>query len=329
MQSFCYFLRVFPLFFLNMDCYTVSGFMKGQLYEKRGEKFMDKRRSFRKALLEFLLVNLGLMLTAIGIVLFKAPNGFAMGGVSGLAIVIAKYLPNINLGIITLVINVALLFVGFAFLGRDFGLKTVYASIALSFFIWLGEEFVPLAAPLTGDAMLELFFAIAFPALGSAIVFNQNSSTGGTDIIAKILSKKTHIHVGKTLLLADFLIACSAFPVLGVRAGLYSVLGLALKGFLIDIVIENLNMSKKVEIITTKPEPIQQCILRELHRGVTVTEARGAYTNEVKQVLTVVVSRQQAYHLRECVGKHDPGAFVIVSNALEIIGKGFRNTNAL
>lgn len=290
---------------------------------------MDKRTKFYSALREFLLINFGLLLTAVGIVLFKAPNGFAIGGVSGLAIVIAKYFPTVNLGIITLIINALLILVGYSFLGKGFGSKTVYASFALSFFIWLGQELVVLKSPLTGDAMLELFFAIALPAVGAAIVFDQGSSTGGTDIVAKILSRKTHIHVGKTLLIADFLIACSAFPVLGMRAGLYSVLGLAMKGFLIDIVMENLNLRKKVEIITSRPEPIKEYILREIHRGLTVTEARGAYTNENKQVLTVVVSRQQAIKLSEFLNKSDPGAFIIITNTSEIIGKGFRNTNAL
>lgn len=278
---------------------------------------------------EFMLVNLGLILTAAGIVLFKAPNNFAIGGVSGLSIVLAKYFPHVNLGIIMFVINAVLMGVGFLFLGRDFGVKTIYSSVALSFFVWLGQELIVLRRPMTNDAMLELLFAIALPAVGSAVVFNQNSSTGGTDIVAKILSQKTHIHVGKTLLIADFLIACSAFPVLGVRAGLYSVLGLVLKGFIIDMVIENLNISKKIEIITVNPEPIEQFILREIHRGTTVMDAEGAYTGERRKVLTVVVNRPQGIRLRDFVHTNDPGAFIIITNTSEIIGKGFRNTNAL
>lgn len=290
---------------------------------------MDKHAKYLGVLREFLLVNFGLMLTAAGIVLFKAPNGFAIGGVSGLSIVIAKYLPTLNLGIIMFLINAALTIVGFIFLGKDFGVKTVYSSFALSFFVWLGQELIVLKNPLTGDAMLELIFAIILPAVGSALVFNQNSSTGGTDIIAKILTKKTHIHVGKTLLISDFLIACSAFPVLGIRPGLYSVLGLVLKGFIIDIVIENLNISKKIEIVTSDPEPIKQFILQKMHRGITITDAEGAYTNTKKKVLTVVVDRKQGILLRDFVHSTDPGAFVIITSTSEIIGKGFRNTNAL
>lgn len=287
------------------------------------------RKMLHDGLREFLLVNFGLILTAAGIVLFKAPNGFAIGGVSGLSIVLAKYFPNTNLGIIMFLINMALLVVGFIFIGKDFGVKTVYSSVALSFFVWLGQELIVLKKPMTGDSMLELLFAIVLPAVGSAIVFNQNSSTGGTDIVAKILSQKTHIHVGKTLLLADFVIACSAFPVLGIRSGLYSVLGLVLKGFIIDMVIENLNISKKIEIITSHPEAIELYILKEMHRGSTISNAEGAYTHEQKKVLTVVVNRQQGIKLRDFVHKVDPSAFIIITNTSEIIGKGFRNTNAL
>lgn len=278
---------------------------------------------------EFVLVNLGLLFSALGIVLFKAPNGFAMGGVSGISIILSKYFPNLNIGMIMLIINIALNIIGFIFLGNDFGLKTVYSSFALSFFVWLGEKIIPLEAPLTGDAMLELFFAIALPAVGSAIVFNQNSSTGGTDIVAKILSKKTHLHVGKTLLISDFLIAFSAIFALGTLQGLYSIFGLVLKSFLVDIVIENLNISKKVEIITSNPKPIQDFIINEMHRSSTVAKAEGAYTHNEKTILMTVVNRQQAIKLRDFVHKIEKEPFIIITNSSEIIGKGFRNTNAM
>lgn len=275
---------------------------------------------------EFLLVNIGLIFTAIGIVLFKAPNGFATGGVSGISIILNKYFPGQNVGLIMLVINIILDIFGFIMLGKDFGVKTVYSSFALSFFVWLGQKLIALHKPLTGDAMLELMFAIALPAIGSAIVFNQNASTGGTDIVAKILTKHTHLHVGKTLLLADFIIAASALFTLGVRQGMYSILGLVLKGFIIDIVIESMNVSKKFEIITSYPEKMEKFILENLHRGITVVTAEGGFSGEEKKVLTVVLNRGQAVRLRNYVHETDPGAFMIITNTSEIIGKGFRNT---
>jgi Uncharacterized conserved protein len=277
----------------------------------------------------FLLVNLGLLFTASGIVLFKAPNGFAMGGTSGISIIAAKFLPAVNLGLIMLVVNMLLNVVGFAFLGRDFGVKTVCSSFALSFYVWLCQIAFPLKRPLTGDPMLELFFAIALPAVGSALIFNQNSSTGGTDIIAKLLTKKTRLPVGKTLLLSDILIAFLAIFALGVRQGLYSILGVVLKCFLVDIVIENLNIRKKMEIITSNPDPIEQFIFHELNRSATIAIAEGAYSNEQKKVLTVVVDRRQGIKLRDFVHSTDKSAFIIITNTSEIIGNGFRNTNAL
>lgn len=274
----------------------------------------------------FLLINAGLILTAAGIVLFKSPNGFAIGGVSGIAIIVNKYFPGQNVGVIMMLINVVLNIFGLFMLGKDFGVKTVYSSFALSFYVFVGDKLLHLTRPLTSDTMLELMFAIILPAVGSAIVFNQNSSTGGTDIVAKVLTRFTHLHVGKTLLLADFLIAASAFFTLGVRQGMYSLLGLILKGFIIDMVIENLNISKKIEIITSHPDMIENFILKEIHRGITVIKAQGGYSGEQKVVLTAVLGRAQAVKLRNFVRTADPGAFIIMTTTSEIIGKGFRNT---
>jgi uncharacterized membrane-anchored protein YitT (DUF2179 family) len=278
---------------------------------------------------EFLLVNLGLLFTAAGIVLFKAPNGFAIGGVSGLSIILNHLFRSVDIGLFMLLINVVLNIFGFFLLGADFGIKTVYSSFALSFFVWGGERLIPLAKPMTGDPMLELMFAIILPAVGSALVFNQNASTGGTDIIARALSKHTHLHVGKTLLIADILIAASAIWALSVRQGLYSVLGVVCKGFLIDVVIESMNISKKMEITTADPAPIERYILSDLKRGASVMSAQGAYTGKTHTVLTVVLSRAQAIKLRSFVHRQDPNAFIIITNTSEIIGKGFRNTNDL
>ena len=275
---------------------------------------------------EFLLINAGLLLTAAGIVLFKAPNGFAIGGVSGIAIVVNHYLPGHNVGMLMFLINILLNVVGLFMLGRDFGLRTAYSSFALSFFVWAGEKLIPLSAPLTHETMLELMYAVALPAIGSALVFNQNSSTGGTDIVARILTRYTHVHVGKTLLMADFVIAASALFMLGLQQGMYSILGLVLKGFIIDTVIEGLNLNKKLEIVTTQPETIENFILREMHRGVTVTQAQGGYSGKPKSVLTIVVSRAQAIQVRDFVHCNDAEAFIIITNTSEILGKGFRNT---
>ena len=276
---------------------------------------------------EFMLINAGLILTAAGVVLFKSPNGFAIGGVSGIAIIVNHYMPGHNVGLIMLLINIVLNILGAFLLGADFGLRTLYSSFALSGFVWIGEKLLPLSHPLTGDRMLELVYAIALPAIGSALVFNQNSSTGGTDIIARILTQHTHLHVGKTLLISDSLIAFSAIFTLGLRQGMYSILGLFLKGFVIDNVIESLNLSKKLEIITSRPEEMEHYILRTVHRGLTILPAEGAYSGQSKKLLTVVVRRNQAASIRDFVHKADPEAFLIITNTSEILGKGFRHTD--
>jgi uncharacterized membrane-anchored protein YitT (DUF2179 family) len=191
--------------------------------------------------------------------------------------------------------------------------------------VWVLERGISIHHPLTGDTLLELIFAIMLPAIGSAIVFNANASTGGTDIIAKILNKYTCMNIGKTLLLADFGITVMALFVFGIRTGMYSILGLILKGFIIDLVIESLNMSKHFVIISEKSSEIKAFIVRELKRGATVHKAYGAYSNEEKEVITAIMSRRQAVRLRNYIREIDNCAFISITNATEIIGKGFRN----
>jgi uncharacterized membrane-anchored protein YitT (DUF2179 family) len=191
--------------------------------------------------------------------------------------------------------------------------------------VWLLDRFFPLTHPLTSDTLLELFFAIMLPAVGSAIVFNQNASTGGTDIVAKVLNKLTSIDIGKALLLSDFLITLAAGVVYGIRTGMYSIFGLILKGFIIDIVIEGFNMRKQMVIISDKPERVRQYIVDNLHRGATIHLAYGAFHNEEKHVITTVVNRKQAVALRQFIRETDKSAFITITNTSEIIGKGFRS----
>jgi len=280
----------------------------------------------KRKTLRFFLINTGLALVAAGIVLFKAPNGFATGGVSGLAIVLSRFLPGSNVGLSMLVINIGLLCLSVFTLGREFFLSTAYASVALSAMVSLGERLIPVASPLTGDTMLELCFAILLPGAGSAIVFHQGASTGGTDIVAKLLSKKTSLNIGNTLLIADFAIALAAVFALGLRPGLYSVLGLLLKSVLVDIVLDSLNTKKKMEIVSEKADEIETFILQNIHRGVTVHRATGGFSGREKTVLTAVLSRSQALRLQGFVRKTDPDAFVIITNTSGIIGRGFKST---
>ena len=275
--------------------------------------------------MDFILINVGLLLVGIGICFFKIPNNFATGGVSGLAIIASSFFKDIDVGPMMLIINIVLLIVGFIFLGPDFGSKTMYSSFALSGIVWAIQKIYPLKHSLTDDMMLELIFSIIFPAIGSAIVFNLNASTGGTDIVAKILSKHTNLNIGKTLLLTDFLIAAGAGAVFGIKIGMYSILGLSLKAFVIDLVMEGFNVSKQFVIISTKSDEIKEYIVTQLHRGATIYKAEGAFSHKTEDVISTVLSRRQAIKLRTYIRSIDDSAFITISNTSETIGKGFRS----
>ncbi|WP_027628481.1 YitT family protein [Ruminiclostridium cellobioparum] len=279
----------------------------------------------KKRITDFMLINFGLLLVSIGICLFKIPNHFATGGVSGLAIIASSLFHKIDVGPMMMIINIILLIIGYFFLGSDFGSKTVYSSFALSGLVWIIQKLIPLSHPLTDDMLLELIYSILFPAVGSAIVFNCNASTGGTDIVAKILSKYTKLNIGKTLMLTDFVIAIGAGAVFGIKIGLYSALGLILKAFMIDFVIEGLNISKQMVIISSKDLEIREFIVKELHRGATIYKAEGAFTHKQENVISTIVSRRQAIKLRTYIRSIDSSAFITISNTSETIGKGFRS----
>ena len=272
----------------------------------------------------FALLNAGLFLTALGIELFKTPNHFAFGGTSGLSIVLAAVFPNLPVSAFMWILNMALVVLGFAFLGvRSMG-WTIYSSIALSFFVSLCELAFPLSAPLTSDVFLELCFAVILPAIGSAIVFNIGASTGGTDIVAMILSKYTSLEVGRALMLSDLGIVLAAAIVFGPQVGLYSILGMILKSTVVDSAIESLNLRKVCTVVTRNPEPARDFIVEVLKRSATEQNATGAYTREPAWVLMTVLTRHQAALLRDFLRKNDPHAFITIVNSSEIIGKGFR-----
>ena len=283
----------------------------------------------------WLFMNLGVLLMAIGIYFFKAPNGFATGGVSGVAIILANVFPVLTQSVYMMIINVALLIVGVLVLGKECGILTIYCSLMLSLENWLFETLVPLSAPLTSYPLLELVYAVLLTGVGSAIIFKCRASSGGTDIVALVLKKYTSMNVGTALLCTDFLIAAMTFIRFGEQGitidpqtGLFSLLGLFAKVFVVDDIIDSINLCKSFTIITVKPNEINDYILKEIKHGVTVVSAHGAYTGENKTVLMTVCRRSEAIRLRKKVYQIDPSAFVIITKTSEIMGKGFRdNTN--
>ena len=283
----------------------------------------------------WLFMNLGVLLMAIGIYFFKAPNGFATGGVSGVAIILANVFPVLTQSVYMMIINVALLIVGVLVLGKECGILTIYCSLMLSLENWLFETLVPLSAPLTSYPLLELVYAVLLTGVGSAIIFKCRASSGGTDIVALVLKKYTSMNVGTALLCTDFLIAAMTFIRFGEegitidpQTGLFSILGLFAKVFVVDDIIDSINLCKSFTIITVKPNEINDYILKEIKHGVTVVSAHGAYTGENKTVLMTVCRRSEAIRLRKKVYEIDSSAFVIITKTSEIMGKGFRdNTN--
>lgn len=274
---------------------------------------------------DILVLNAGTILVALGVYFFKMPNHFSTGGVTGIAIVISRFLPGLSTGSLVFLFNMALLAVGFLFLSRTFGLATVYSSTLMSVVIWVLERVYPMESPFTDEPLLELVFAVGLPALGSALLFNIGASTGGTDIIAMLLKKYTSIDIGKALLAADFIVAFSACFVFGIKTGLFSILGLLMKSMLVDTVIEGINQCKYLHIICQNPDVVCDFIVQKLHRGATICEATGAYTHHKLYLVLSVVSRGQAVVLRHFVRKVEPHAFIMTTSTSEIIGKGFRS----
>jgi uncharacterized membrane-anchored protein YitT (DUF2179 family) len=277
-----------------------------------------------KNLKSIILIHVGLILVAAAIVLFKVPNNFVTGGVTGISIVIKKIFPFLSIGLVMLVINIVLLSIGFLYTSSEFQIKSIYSTIMLSLLVWYSEKILPIDKPLTDDPLLELITAIFLLAGGTAILFYQNASSGGTDIIARILNIKTHMHIGKTVLITDLIISISSFFVFNVKVGLFSCVGVVIKGFLIDMVIEGLHSSKQVIIITSKSNEIKKFIMEKLERGVTIYKAVGGNTNTERDVLNTILGSPETIKLKEFIKKTDTNAFVTVNNVSEIIGKGFK-----
>ena len=248
-----------------------------------------------------------------------------MGGTSGMSIIMATLWPGMNVGGALFIINGILVVLGLCFLGVKTMGVTIYSSFALSAFVSLLEWIYPMTAPFTNDTLLELCFAVALPAAGSAIVFNVGASTGGTDILAMILSKYTSLEIGKALLLSDLAIAAWAGGLYGIATGLYCTLGTFSKALMVDSVIESINVRKMMTIVSAQPQQVQDFILNKLHRSATVYDAEGAYTHKELKVITTILNRRQAMELRNFIRRTDPHAFMTIVNSSETIGKGFRH----
>ena len=275
---------------------------------------------------EYIMFTVAAAVMVVGIYFFKFPNHFSFGGVSGLSIVLAELLPRTP-GNINLIINLCLLVIGFMVFGKEFGVKTTYITLLVSFGPSVLEKIHPMDGPLTDQPVLELLFAVALPAFASAVFFNLGASSGGTDIVAMILKKYTKVDIGTALFMSDVVIVGCACFIFNIQTGLFSLVGLLAKSLVVDETIENINLAKYFTIICNDPGPIVNFIMNDLGKGATVYKAEGAYGHQEKTVILTILKRQQAVELKNYIRRNQPSAFIAITNSSEIIGKGFRGYN--
>ncbi len=285
---------------------------------------MPNKQELLKTAVNYLYIIVGLALTALGLDLFLVPNKIAAGGVSGIAVIL-HYVFNVPVGGSMLVMNFFLFLIGFSLLGKKFGLRTIIASGLLSVFIDFFAWILPWKT-LTGDLLIAAIFGDILTGIGMAIVFNRNASTGGTDIIARILNHFFKINIGKCLLFIDFLVAIGAGVCLkSFDVAMYSLLSVLINCFTIDMFIDSLNISKRVMIVSPESRRIAEIALVELDRGGTFLPCIGAYKQHPGELLMMVIRPRQTAKLREIVRSIDPDAFMIVSNVNQVLGRGFKS----
>lgn len=269
---------------------------------------------------------LGALLIAVGLYFFWAPSNLAAGGISGLAIVLKVIFPMVPIGVIIFVLDMGMFTLGFIMLGKGFGVRSLLCSVSVSILTTILEMIWPNWVPISEDLLILLLFGALFIALGQAIVFNIDASSGGTDIIAKIITKYTGLNIGTALLLADMMVVLLAMSTFGLERGLYAALGVIITTQLIDYFISGLNIQKYVMIVasdSTKAFQISGYILNKLERGATVYHAEGAYSGEDKRVITTVIDRKEFIELKKQVIQIDEMAFMTVQNLHEVVGEGF------
>jgi len=273
----------------------------------------------------YLIITVGTLLMTLGVYLFEFPNRFSTGGVSGIAIILGDVVRFLTPAQIVVILNVFLLIVGFLILGKSFGVKTIYASLLMSVTLNVLEAVYPMTGTLTQQPMLELFFDMILVSLGAALVFNEDGSTGGTDIVAMILKKFTKLNIGKALFAVDCLVILGALAVFGMEIGMFSLFAIAIRMLVVDNAIEGFNASKFFLIVTDREKEITEYILSELERSATVLPGCvGAYTGENRTMIVAVVDKRQAVRLKRKVKEIDSGAFTIIGTSSEIIGDGFK-----
>ena len=272
---------------------------------------------------EFTLITIGILLVAISVVYFFEPNNIAAGGITGLAIVINNYIPFISIGPLVLIMDVCLFIVAFLVIGGKFGAKTIYSSLLLSSSMWIMQKFLPYTV--TNDLIISTIFGTLISACGMALVFNANASTGGTDIIAKILNRFFHFDIGKSLLMVDFFVTLLGALTFGIDIGLYGLLSVIINGVVIDKIIAGFNVRNEITIISKSNKEISKFILNDLERGCTFIKGMGGFTGEDTAILYTILERNEFIKLKQHISNIDNNAFITVGEVHEVMGEGFKH----
>jgi len=272
---------------------------------------------------EYFFATIGTFITALGLVIFLIPSNIAAGGVSGLSIILNHFIP-ISVGVWMYILNGLLFLIAFLTIGFDFSAKTIYCTFVLNFFVDFLDRFSIVPKYSGEDLFIVVFFGDILTALGMAITFSQNASTGGTDIIARIFNRYFGTSLGTTLLFVDFTIGALAGVSFSARTGMYSILAIIINGLSIDFILHGLELSSEVFIISEKNKEIASFVLNKLERGATYIPAKGAYTEMDREALMVVVKRRELNELIRYIRKLDPSAFVIIKEVRQVLGEGFK-----
>ena len=271
----------------------------------------------KKILSEWFIITFGTVIAASAVFFFLIPSHLAVGSISGLAIILANFIP-LKISAITMGLNVALLVVGLLFIGRDFGIKTIYTSVLMPVVLAVLEILFPDMQSIMGDGFLDMLLYIFTVSIGLAILFNRNASSGGLDIIAKLLNKYLRMDLGKAMSLAGICTALTAALVYDAKTVLLSILGTYLNGIVLDHFIFGFNIRRRVCILSNKEADIEAFILHTLHSGATIYEPVGAYDHQIRREIITIVDKNEYIQLMNYISKTDPSAFVTVYNVNEV-----------
>ena len=274
---------------------------------------MKKKLNYADIIKETVILTVAVAIIAAAVYFFLVPSHTSVSSISGLGIVLSNFVP-LQLSAITMILNVVLLIIGFFTCGREFGVKTVYTSVMLPLFLGLFEIIFPNFGSMTDSQELDVLCYILVVSVGLSILFNRNASSGGLDIVAKIMNKYLHMELGKAMSLSGMCVALSAAPVYDKKTVVLSILGTYFNGIVLDHFIFDNNIKRRVCIITKKEEELRQFIIHDLHSGATIYEAIGAYNMEKRREIITIVDKGEYQKLMKFINQEDPKAFITVYN---------------